>query len=85
MVANYRCNELKDEAIATVKPRIETLIAQSDNNIVEQFGETCSGIMREATEFYRNVAKQYNKDVFNKVLKELTENLMAQLYHCFDS
>ena len=41
--------------------------------------------MQDAKAYYENVAKQYNKDVYNKVLKELTESLSAQLYQCFDS
>lgn len=57
MVANYRCNEMKEEAIAIVKPKIEQLSAQSDAGIVENFGESCFKIMKEATDFYKNVAK----------------------------
>jgi len=29
--------------------------------------------MQEAAEFYKNVAKQYNPDVFKKVMKEMVE------------
>ena len=41
--------------------------------------------MNEACTFYKEVAKQYNKEVFAKVYKELQEQLLTQLYHCFDS
>ena len=75
MVANYRCNELKEEALAAVKSQVETLNIQSENKIVENFGETCTGIIKKASDFYENVAKQYNKDVYNKVLKELIQSL----------
>lgn len=41
--------------------------------------------MNEACSFYNEVAKQYNKEVFAKVYRELQEQLLTQLYHCFDS
>ena len=60
MVANYRCNEIKDEASALVKQKIEALSAQSDAGIVQNFNETCSSIMKEASNYFRSTAKQYN-------------------------
>ncbi len=41
--------------------------------------------MNEACSFYNEVAKQSNKEVFAKVYRELQEQLLTQLYHCFDS
>jgi len=73
MVANYRCNELKEEAIAKVKGDIEVLLEQSDKSVIEQFGERCNTVMTGAGNYYKEVAKQYNKDVFAKVYKELQE------------
>ena len=53
--------------------------------IIEGFGQSCNAVVREADSYFREKAKQYNKEVFGKILKELSENILAQLYHCFDS
>jgi hypothetical protein len=39
MVANYRCTELKEEAIALVKQAIQDLQSRSDREIVDNFNE----------------------------------------------
>ena len=85
MVANYRCNEIKEEAIALIRARIEDLKNQCDLKIIEDFGQSCNSVVKEADQYFREKAKQYNKEVFGKILEELTENILAQLYHCFDS
>jgi hypothetical protein len=39
MVANYRCTELKEEAIALVKQAMQDLQTRSDKDIVDNFNE----------------------------------------------
>jgi len=34
MVANYRCNEIMKDAIASVKPKIDALIEKSDGELI---------------------------------------------------
>jgi len=46
MVANFRCNEMKEEAMDVVKKQLEQLKSQSDRQIIEQFGEDCNSIMQ---------------------------------------
>lgn len=41
--------------------------------------------MSSATDWFKEKAKQYNPEVYGKVMGELQETLMAQLYSCFDS
>ena len=41
--------------------------------------------MTDACGQYRESAKQYNKDVFEKIEKDLEEYLLSELYQCFDS
>jgi len=45
MVANYRCNEIKEEAVSRVKPRLDALKLESDRQVLEHFGESCAAIM----------------------------------------
>ena len=85
MVANYRCNEMKEEAYNNVKPVIEKLKLASTQSVMEKFGEKCEQIVSGACNVFREAAKQYNKDVFEKVLAELKELIHGNLYLCFDA
>lgn len=85
MVANYRCNEMKEEAMVAVKPQVEKLLVESGSKVLDGFGERCAQVVATASEMFRDAAKQYNREVFEKVLAELKEQLLSQLYHCFDS
>ena len=73
MVANYRCNEMKEEAVGLVKQRLEELMEQCTRQIIEGFGDACSGLMSQALDHYRSSARQYNPEVFEKIEKELEE------------
>lgn len=85
MVANFRCNELKEEALALVKPQVAELQAAADSALVEGFAAKCERILGAARDFYADVAKQYAREVFEKVRGELEETLTQSLYQCFDS
>ena len=67
MVANFRCNEMKLEALAKVKERVEALEQQCQKQLIENFGASCTEVMTEALELYHDAAKQYNKEVQEKV------------------
>lgn len=71
MVASYRCNELKDEALQQVEQQIKDLTVSSHEKFISNFKEQADGIMKSALDFYTNVAKQYDKKVFTHVQKEL--------------
>lgn len=41
--------------------------------------------MTKASDYYSDVAKQYDKTVFAKIQKELVASLLTLLFSCFDS
>lgn len=47
MVAHYRCNEVKEEAMTKVKPQIQELVALSSKQKVSQFNDNCNAILEE--------------------------------------
>ena len=71
MVANYRCTELKQEALALVQKKIEELQSLCDSGVVEDFKEKCAEILKLSSDYYSEVAKQYDREVFKKIQKEL--------------
>ncbi len=76
MVANYRCIELKEEALQLVEPAIRELQKQCDNAYVKDFYEQTMTIMTKASNYYADVAKQYDRSIFAKIKKELIASLL---------
>lgn len=85
MVANYRCTELKLEAVAIVQPHIEKLQSVCDESVVEDFNQQCVEILKRGSDYYTEVAKQYEREVFKKIQKELFDQVLQSLFLCFDS
>lgn len=85
MVANLRCNELKEEAIEKVKQNIQYLKDASERSLIEGFSEKCLAIIQQAVVHYEEYAKQYDKNVFEKTKKDLGQLLLGQLFLCFDN
>ena len=73
MVANYRCNEIKEESFRLIAEDIHKLEAECAAGVVDQFGVQCSAILRKATDNYNDIARQYAKDVRDKILQELVD------------
>jgi len=84
MVANLRCNELRDEALEKVKPQVQRLLDESSKGGVADFQAKCTSVLKTAKAHYEEFAHQYDKGVFEKVRKELLGLIMSQLFLCFD-
>jgi hypothetical protein len=59
MVANFRCNELKEESIELVKEPCFILKEDSEKGVLNNFAERCWEIMKMATAHYDEFAHQY--------------------------
>lgn len=84
MVANLRCNELRDEAQEQVKLQVQALIDQASHSKIDDFQGKCKLILKTAVAHYEEYAHQYDKSVYEKVKKELIALLLNQLFLCFD-
>jgi len=87
LVADFRCNEFKVEAIDLVRDEIEKLQVESDGGNMEEskFSAVCTGILKKAEDYYVDGAAHYENGVFSKVGKELKNSLLEFLYKCFDT
>lgn len=56
MVANLRCNELRDEALDLVTPRITDLIEEAMKGPIENFNSICVEIIKSALNHYEEFA-----------------------------
>lgn len=85
MVANFRCTEIKGEAIEKVQADINALRLESEKSIIGNFQERCAKIVQTAGSHFESNANQYSGVVFSKVMKELMAQLYQTLYICFAS
>jgi protein SEY1 len=85
MVANFRCNELKDEAIASSQTTVQNLLSECNKVYPVDFNFKAMQLLNKAVDLYTDLAKQYDQLVFHKVKKELIQQLLANLFPGFDS
>lgn len=52
MVANYRCNEIKEEATTQVLMDIDLLKKDAETRLVDNFEERCKKILQEAIQHF---------------------------------
>jgi len=71
MVANFRCNELKDEALEAVEGDIHALKKKCDEQLVDGFADEAKAILKQAVSSYDEFAHGYEKGVYEKIRKEL--------------
>ena len=71
MVANLRCNELKDEALEKVKDSINSLTEQCADKLFPDFSQRCKDLIKQAVSHYEEFAHQYDQKVFKKIRDEL--------------
>ena len=80
MGANYRCGEIKDEALELAKDDITNLKKKTDSEILSGFKEACMIPVTNAIKHYDTNASQYQTKVFQKVRKEVVESIMQNLF-----
>lgn len=60
MVANLRCNELKEEAIEKVRNEVQNLTLEANEKRLKNFSERCRSILKVAISHYEEFAHQYD-------------------------
>ena len=85
MVANLRCNELKEEALEKVKPDVQSLQLEANERKIPDFSARCRNIIKTASSHYEEFAHQYDQKVFKKIREELLTTILSNLFISFDS
>ena len=75
IVANFRCNEIKEEAYNAVQQDISDLEKLCGSKVLENFKEKCEDIVNKATNSYGSASKQYDKTVVNKIRDDLVNQI----------
>ena len=85
MLANFKCNEVKGNALQEVELDIQWFIGESSGKTMEtsDFISKCNNIKTKAVEYYSQHAKNYLKYVFDEIKKQLVVDLGQKLNVCF--
>jgi hypothetical protein len=85
MLANFKCNEVKGNALQEVELDIQWFIGESSGKTFEapEFINKCDSIRTKAVEYYTIHAKNYLKYVFDEIKKQLAIELGQRLNVCF--
>ena len=59
MVATYRCNEIKEEALTQVVMDIDLLKKESETRLIDDFEPKCKKILKESINHFDESASQY--------------------------
>lgn len=85
MVANFRCSELKDEALETIKEQVDKLKKDCDKQIVTDFADRTKELLRAAVSHYDEFAHSYEQTVYNKIRKEVAAGVLNMLFVPFEN
>lgn len=56
MVANYRCNELKEESLEKIQEEVFILREESERGLIPNFEQRCGKILKIALDHYDEFA-----------------------------
>jgi carboxypeptidase C (cathepsin A) len=83
MVANHRCNEIKEDAYKHVEGKLKTLAQSSEKEITDDFRDQVDSILSEATNEYTSNAGSYKKEIQEKYKSELETKIKDSLFSSF--
>jgi len=67
MVATFRCNEIKVEALEKTAQPLRQLKMNCYSGVVNGFKQECESIIKDSIDYYNGEAYSYHKEIFNKV------------------
>ena len=83
MLAQFKCNEIKDVAIASVEKDISDLEIESSSKAIDDFKSKCEAISSSALAKYDETAKDYLPHIYKDIRMQLNVELSEKLYTSF--
>lgn len=85
MLAEFRCNELKDAALAEVEQEISDLETESTVKKIGDFKDRVKRIVDKALNTYDETAHEYIPHIYQDIRKQLDNTLNEKIYPSFAS
>lgn len=85
MLANYRCNEIKDQILHEFDPELKEFMVSSAKQNMNNFKEEAQNIINGITQKYDQVACNYQEKIYLNVKKQMLSALSQKFYVCFEN
>ena len=83
MLANYRCNEIKNQTLLSYDKEFKEIYKLSTEKDVSNFKELCVDLKNRICADYEKKSCNYDNKVYLNVHKQLEEQISQKLYICF--
>jgi len=85
MLANYRCNEIKDQVLAEAEPILKELNYNSTRQEIEDFKQKALTIINKILGDYDKIASNYDDNIYLNFRKQIESNVSQRLLVCFEN
>ena len=83
MLAQFRCNEIKENALNEINDKISELEYQSSINNIDNYKEKVNELEQIALKIYDETAKDYLSYIYQEIRKNLINEISNKLYPSF--
>ena len=83
MLAQFRCNEIKENALNEINDKISELEYQSSIKNIENYKEKVKELEQTALKIYDETAKDYLSYIYQEIRKNLINEISNKLYASF--
>jgi hypothetical protein len=83
MLANYRCNEIKDQVFAEWEPKLKDLTHLSSKQDIVDFKQRALTIYNSILSDYDKTASNYEDNIYINVRKQIDATVSQRLFVCF--
>ena len=83
MLANYRCNEIKNQTLLSYDKEFKEIYKLSTEKDVSNFKDLCLDLKNRICADYEKKSCNYDNKVYLNVHKQLEEQISQKLYICF--
>jgi hypothetical protein len=83
MLANYRCNEIREQVISEQANKIMELLNDSTLKLINDFKPRCQEIINYILEGYDKMASNYDSKIYLDIRRQTETDLSNRFYICF--
>ena len=83
MLANFRCNEIKQTVLNDNDSAIKELVKQSNDKTLDDFNAKCTAIHDKILNDYDKAANNYDDKIYKQIRSQLENAVIQKLYVCF--
>ena len=83
MLANYRCNEIKDQVLAEYEPKLKELTHLSSKQDIDDFKHGALSIFNKILSDYDKTASNYEENIYMNIRKQIDVSVSQRLFVCF--